>query len=410
MCFTSASAVRNLVGIAGKPHARTIVSCIGPATAETATESGLHRPGAIWSVNDRVLFTDDDCEVPAGWCRTMSAALDAVPAVAAGVVVPPSSPVASFLDYKRTFVAPPADGGTVRCMVTANCGMRRSALPDGLRFDDTLFAEAAAEDSALSYQLTDVGLPIRWVAGNPPVEHHVQDAPREIVRRFLRYGRANARLVNAHGRWQESVPEAWSWFTSIRSGTWTDHRHFPELPAPTQSFFVACELALTASWLTGYVAEMQHHLGLSVVSVDHTALTEALEPSVERAARIVTADRPWTAPAVDVTRLATPNGTWYGDKRAEVSDALRAGVGIVGGAADTRELADHLAAHREPVRREQARIRTQALEAWTRTVTAEPPSTLDRLEARLRCAGVSLSDGLDEIEKVFSVQRSVLRH
>ncbi len=41
VCFTSSSTVRNLVGIAGKPHARTIVSCIGPKTAETATEFGL---------------------------------------------------------------------------------------------------------------------------------------------------------------------------------------------------------------------------------------------------------------------------------------------------------------------------------------------------------------------------------
>jgi uroporphyrinogen III methyltransferase/synthase len=41
VCFTSSSTVRNLVGIAGKPHARTIVACIGPATAETATEFGL---------------------------------------------------------------------------------------------------------------------------------------------------------------------------------------------------------------------------------------------------------------------------------------------------------------------------------------------------------------------------------
>lgn len=41
VCFTSSSTVRNLVGIAGKPHARTIVACIGPATAETAKEFGL---------------------------------------------------------------------------------------------------------------------------------------------------------------------------------------------------------------------------------------------------------------------------------------------------------------------------------------------------------------------------------
>ncbi|MDK6566111.1 uroporphyrinogen-III synthase [Corynebacterium pyruviciproducens] len=41
VCFTSSSTVKNLVGIAGKPHARTIIACIGPATAETARELGL---------------------------------------------------------------------------------------------------------------------------------------------------------------------------------------------------------------------------------------------------------------------------------------------------------------------------------------------------------------------------------
>ncbi|MGH3546438.1 MAG: uroporphyrinogen-III synthase, partial [Mycobacteriales bacterium] len=39
--FTSSSTVRNLVGIAGKPHARTVIACIGPKTAETAQEVGL---------------------------------------------------------------------------------------------------------------------------------------------------------------------------------------------------------------------------------------------------------------------------------------------------------------------------------------------------------------------------------
>ena len=55
VCFTSSSTVRNLVGIAGKPHARTVVACIGPQTAATAREFGLRvdvqpedgdRPGA----------------------------------------------------------------------------------------------------------------------------------------------------------------------------------------------------------------------------------------------------------------------------------------------------------------------------------------------------------------------------
>ena len=39
--FTSSSTVRNLVGIAGKPHHTTIVACIGPQTAKTAEEHGL---------------------------------------------------------------------------------------------------------------------------------------------------------------------------------------------------------------------------------------------------------------------------------------------------------------------------------------------------------------------------------
>ncbi len=39
--FTSSSTVRNLVGIAGKPHPSTIIAVIGPATAKTAEDHGL---------------------------------------------------------------------------------------------------------------------------------------------------------------------------------------------------------------------------------------------------------------------------------------------------------------------------------------------------------------------------------
>ena len=39
--FTSSSTVRNLVGIAGKPHERTVLGAIGPHTAETIAEHGL---------------------------------------------------------------------------------------------------------------------------------------------------------------------------------------------------------------------------------------------------------------------------------------------------------------------------------------------------------------------------------
>lgn len=39
--FTSSSSVRNLVGLAGKPHGRTVVACIGPQTARAAEEHHL---------------------------------------------------------------------------------------------------------------------------------------------------------------------------------------------------------------------------------------------------------------------------------------------------------------------------------------------------------------------------------
>ncbi len=39
--FTSSSTVRNLVGIAGKPHPSTVIGVIGPATARTCEEHGL---------------------------------------------------------------------------------------------------------------------------------------------------------------------------------------------------------------------------------------------------------------------------------------------------------------------------------------------------------------------------------
>lgn len=41
VCFTSPSTVKNLVGIAGKPHQRTVIAAIGPSTAQAVREQGL---------------------------------------------------------------------------------------------------------------------------------------------------------------------------------------------------------------------------------------------------------------------------------------------------------------------------------------------------------------------------------
>lgn len=72
--FTSSSTVRNLVGIAGKPHATTIIACIGPATAKTCEEHGLRvdviaaKPSALELADALASFAADrrDAMVAAG--------------------------------------------------------------------------------------------------------------------------------------------------------------------------------------------------------------------------------------------------------------------------------------------------------------------------------------------------------
>lgn len=72
--FTSSSTVRNLVGIAGKPHPSTVIAVIGPATARTCEEHGLRvdvmapNPGALELADALATFAAErrDAMVAAG--------------------------------------------------------------------------------------------------------------------------------------------------------------------------------------------------------------------------------------------------------------------------------------------------------------------------------------------------------
>ena len=72
--FTSSSTVRNLVGIAGKPHPSTILAAIGPATAKTCEEHGLRvdvvaaKPSAVDLADALASFAADrrDAMISAG--------------------------------------------------------------------------------------------------------------------------------------------------------------------------------------------------------------------------------------------------------------------------------------------------------------------------------------------------------
>ena len=72
--FTSSSTVRNLVGIAGKPHQTTVIAVIGPATARTCEEHGLRvdvmapNPGALELADSLATFAAErrDALIAAG--------------------------------------------------------------------------------------------------------------------------------------------------------------------------------------------------------------------------------------------------------------------------------------------------------------------------------------------------------
>jgi uroporphyrinogen III methyltransferase/synthase len=74
VCFTSSSTVRNLVGIAGKPHTRTVVACIGPQTAATAREFGLRS-----DVEPEVATVDTLVDALAAFAAARRASGDAAP-------------------------------------------------------------------------------------------------------------------------------------------------------------------------------------------------------------------------------------------------------------------------------------------------------------------------------------------
>ncbi len=105
VCFTSSSTVRNLVGIAGKPHARTIVACIGPQTAETAREFGL-----------RVDVQPEEARVPgagrrAGGARGAAARGGRAAAAAEGQDPPP---LTAAMSAARRVAGASCDRGTPR--------------------------------------------------------------------------------------------------------------------------------------------------------------------------------------------------------------------------------------------------------------------------------------------------------
>lgn len=262
-----------------------------PGARNLALETARH---------DTLMFTDDDCVIPETWCSDIQDALtrQGWAAVAAPVRISIRGLVTSFIDYQRIFDAPPETSDETRYLITASCGLRRDAIPCGFRFDDVNFNNAA-EDADFGYRLRDAGIAIGWLGATDPVLHTLNESTEEITERFLRYGRANARLYARKRRWEESVPGVLDWYAALVAGTSDDFRRFDEfVDREVREAFTVYELMLTASFLIGYLDELGNEVDYPLVNVDYQRLHEGWQ----QATRGLQAEISET-PCIDFSRL-----------------------------------------------------------------------------------------------------------
>jgi glycosyltransferase involved in cell wall biosynthesis len=134
-----------------------------------------------------VAFTDDDCEVEAGWLSELVATLDAAPPAIAGVGgrVTAARPglVADYMTFHRILQPPES----LSYLVTANAAFRREALEAVGGFDESVTAPGG-EDPGLCQQLRSLGYGFAFQE-RAHVAHHYREGLRAFARTFYRYGR-----------------------------------------------------------------------------------------------------------------------------------------------------------------------------------------------------------------------------
>jgi GT2 family glycosyltransferase len=155
------------------------VAARGPAAARN--HGWLSAKGSL------IAFTDDDCEVDAGWIAALvaAAAVEGPHVAAVGGRVRPAGDdrVSAYMTLHR-ILEPPT---SLRYVVTANCLFRRSALEAVGGFDEAVRAPGG-EDPGLCLKLGRLGHAFAYEP-SAVVTHHYRPGFREFLRTFYRYGK-----------------------------------------------------------------------------------------------------------------------------------------------------------------------------------------------------------------------------
>lgn len=249
--------------------------------AAAARNAGLER-----AANPVVLFTDDDCLVPGGWCVETVAGLERSGRTAAAgpVDVEERGPITSFLNYQRSFDAPPLTATTVRFPVTANCALDRRRPGGTAGFNERDFQRAAGEDIDLGYRLGRAGGGTAWLPDVAPVVHLLEEDPCQLIRRYLGYGKASARLAPERRRGHEEGADGldlsdavrWRRYGRILMAQLFQRRQFGELASPAADAFFLMELTREVCFLVGFLHESASLTGEARIAADLGELAVSL--------------------------------------------------------------------------------------------------------------------------------------
>jgi hypothetical protein len=199
------------------------------------------------------------------------------------------------------------------------------------------------------------------------------------------------------GRSRETVPAAVDRYRALTAGQIDGRRRFREFADPrVRSVLASLELALGASWLTGYLDGVGGLLGHTIVDASHDRLAHAWQ-SIEVGLREMAEDVDWTAinplaPALASTTMDTD------DLSPMIASLLATHCPV------STRLPDHVerALNNHNDEREQA-IAT-AHEQCVRLGRAATTGTMtiDMLASQLRAAGIAFRAGMHGVERALA--------